>query len=279
MSIVKKTDCPLHFPDKEWATAFISDDGAPFRRVTIGITYPYSGYSITRNDGHQINVFEYVLEGEGEILMGEKWQKVAAGDMYILPSGVRHEYRASPHDPWKKVWINYIADYMPYMLRDYGIKPGVYRIEGAGALFDKLIGFTEAGYTSDGVNYSIAECVHEIIHCVARERRTSRGDELRIKDALTARIYEKLNLDELAAELHLSKSQLIRSFKRLYDVTPYEYFIGIKIDAAKVLLRDTSMRIGEIAERLAVTDEHYFSTLFRSRVGMSPREYREKKRG
>ena len=278
MSTVKKTDCNVNYPSKEWGAAFIPDDGAPFRRATIGITYPYAGYSISRREGHQVNVFEYVVSGEGEILIGDKWHRVTAGDAYILPAGIRHEYRADPQSPWEKIWINYNADYMPHMLRDYGIKAGVYRGGDVRELFEQLLGFTEAGGTPDSVHYSIAELVHGIIHRIARERRTNRGDELRIKDVLTAHIHEKLNLDTAAAELHLSKSQLIRSFKQLYGVTPYEYFIGMKIDAAKVLLRDTNMRIGEIAERLAINDEHYFSTLFRKRTGISPREYRDSKR-
>ena len=111
MSIVKKTDCQVSYPSKEWAAAFISDDGAPFRRASIGITYPYAGYSISRNDGHQINVFEFVLEGEGEMLIDGKWRRVVAGDAYILPAGIRHEYRSDPHNPWKKIWINLVSTF------------------------------------------------------------------------------------------------------------------------------------------------------------------------
>lgn len=277
MSISKKRSSQVYYPTKEWAAAFTSGEGAPFRRASIGVTYPYAGYKISRRAGHRINVFEYVLEGAGEILVDGEWQRVEAGQTYVLPAGISHEYRADPNTPWKKIWINYIADYMPGMLRDYGIEAGIYTADGVSALFDELLKYAEDSHIR-GVNYSIAECVHGIIHLIARSRHDSHDDRLHIKDALTARTYEKLNLDELASELHLSKSQLIRSFKRQYGVTPYEYFIELKIKAAKVLLRDTNMRISEISDRLSVSDEHYFSTLFRARTGMSPREYRDSKR-
>ena len=277
MSISEKRSSQVSYPSKEWAAAFTSGEGAPFRRVSIGITYPYAGYKITRKAGHRINVFEYVLEGAGEIFIGGEWQRVEAGQIYVLPAGESHEYRADPATPWKKIWVNYIADYIPEMLRAYGIGAGVYTADGAEAIFEELLKYAEGGVT-EGVNYSIAESVHGIIHRIARSRHSSRDNRPQVMDALNARIYERLNLDELASELHLSKSQLIRSFKKQYGVTPYEYFLGLKIDAARVLLRDTNMRISEISERLSISDEHYFSTLFRARTGMSPREYRESKR-
>ena len=48
----------------------------------------------------------------------------------------------------------------------------------------------------------------------------------------------------------------------------------LKVNTAKILLKDTKMQIREIAEKLSICDEHYFSALFKSRTGTTPREYR-----
>ena len=90
-------------------------------------------------------------------------------------------------------------------------------------------------------------------------------------------MYEKINLDTVASNLHISKSNLIRVFKKNYGVTPYEYLLTLKTETAKILLRETTMSVKEIADRLCISDEHYFSSLFFARVGMRPREYRTKK--
>lgn len=277
MSKFKTYTAKLLYPSIEHATAFLPQDRIPFSQATIGVTNPDPAYSVKRSDQTRVNVFEYVLDGEGEVFVGGKWYTVGAGDCYVLVEGEAHAYHSSEVNPMKKIWINYNADYIAVMLKAYGIRSGVYHCNDVHYHFNRLIEISESGSHSDDTHYLIAEAVHSIIHEIARSVSFDSEDEYGIKRALAARVYGKLNLDELASSLHISKSQIIRSFKASYGCTPYEYFLTLKINTAKILLRDTKMQIREIAEKLAVCDEHYFSALFHSRTGMTPREYRKKK--
>ena len=263
---------------REHAVAFIAENGVPFNNALIGITYPDPEYKIKRSASNPITVFEYVLEGEGEIFLNGKWLTVSAGDIYILRRGEDHYYRSSARSPWKKLWINYVADYLLAFLDAYGINSGIYRCENAKAYFLQLFELTKVENGGKNVHLTIAELVHKIVHALASERLTETSDEYRIREALNASVYEKLSLDELAAKLHISKSNIIRVFKKSYGVTPYEYLITLKIATAKLLLKDTKMTVKEIADKLCIADEHYFSSLFLERVGMRPRDYRNKKR-
>lgn len=265
----------VKYPQKERACAFMGLDGVPFTRATVGITYPFSAYSIYRDRTTKTNLFELVLEGKGEVWIDGRWQTVKKGDVYILLQEQEHRYHSDPNCPMKKIWVNYVADYMPAFLAAYGIGSGVYGGERAARYFERAYGYTQ-GESDDGfVRFDIAACVHQIIQAVAIDRtRQVGGDAYRIYTALHAAVYEPMTLDELSTTLHISKSNIIRLFKRQYGVTPYEYLLGLKIDAAKILLRNTHMSVKEIAERVCIADQHYFSTLFLSRVGMRPRDYR-----
>jgi len=274
MRNIDKKSFPANHKNKEYAAALVGGAGAPFSGALIGVTYPDPAYEIRRTCA-DVTVFEYVLEGEGALLLNGKWQTARAGNVYILRAGEPHRYRADARNPWMKMWINYDADYISPLLDAYGLQSGIYRSENARAYFEQLLEHTRSEQSPTLTGLDVADCVARIVHAVASERLTDRSDAYRIKEALGAAVFEQLNLDALAAKLHLSKSGLIRTFKKSYGITPYAYLLSRKVEAAKLLLRDTRMSVKEIAERLCICDEHYFSSLFLAHVGVRPRSYRE----
>ena len=54
----------------------------------------------------------------------------------------------------------------------------------------------------------------------------------------------------------------------------YAVVKGRRLETACLLLRGTSLPVREIAAHLCFSDEHYFSSLFRQKIGVSPLAYR-----
>ncbi|MCL2486095.1 MAG: helix-turn-helix transcriptional regulator, partial [Oscillospiraceae bacterium] len=50
---------------------------------------------------------------------------------------------------------------------------------------------------------------------------------------------------------------------------------GMRMEKAKDLLGNPSMKIIDIAEQLGYSDPYYFSHCFKKNVGMSPKEFRK----
>jgi len=84
-----------------------------------------------------------------------------------------------------------------------------------------------------------------------------------------------ISLNDLKDIACLSKSQLIRSFKKEFFMTPLEYILRQRIKIACKLLVNSTLNIGEIAYISGFTDSNYFSRQFKQRVGMSPREFQK----
>lgn len=267
------------YPEKEKVFAFIPSTLSPFKRVEIGSTEPMENYHIRRNGIQNYTVIEYIISGKGEVIANGQKRSAKAGDVFILIEGESHFYRSDPSDPFKKIWIKYEADYTVPFLKAYCVGSGVYRAEGARTYFERLQKLPETKLTESEVAFMVSECINKIIYLAASSKSIDAGcDEVRIREALDTSVYQKIDLDSLAEKLHISKSNIIRKYKKRYGITPYEYLLNLKIENAKIMLKSTNMNVREIAERLCISDEHYFSSLFFRRVGMRPLAYRNTNR-
>ena len=85
--------------------------------------------------------------------------------------------------------------------------------------------------------------------------------------------------DALAAVANLARSQYSALFKRQTDYAPIDYFIRLKMRRACELLDTTNASVKVIAALLGYEDALYFSRAFRQVNEMSPRAYRQMRKG
>ncbi len=83
-------------------------------------------------------------------------------------------------------------------------------------------------------------------------------------------LYGAVNLAAIAETLGISGAQLNSVFKSFTSMTPYQYYISVKIQKAKEMLENGGLSIREVASRLGFSDPYYFSRLFRRKVGLPP---------
>lgn len=82
-------------------------------------------------------------------------------------------------------------------------------------------------------------------------------------------------IQQLCRRSGLNADKLKKGFKLLYGEPPYRYHLHFKMEAAKKLLRETSMNVSEIAFELGYEEVSNFCTGFRKVVGMSAGEWRK----
>ncbi|MEM8524211.1 MAG: AraC family transcriptional regulator [Bacteroidota bacterium] len=86
--------------------------------------------------------------------------------------------------------------------------------------------------------------------------------------------FEKeINLDLLAHMRFTSKYHLIRIFKKYYGITPRQYLINKRIEQAKAVLK-TGKSVSDTCYAVGFQSLNSFSTLFKSKTGISPSIYR-----
>lgn len=84
----------------------------------------------------------------------------------------------------------------------------------------------------------------------------------------------KLTLSEVAEKTYISQWHLSKLLNRHMAQNFSEILNNVRIKEAQKLLKDPSLRIGDIAEKVGFVDMAHFSRVFKKIIGISANEYR-----
>lgn len=269
-------DFIIEYPQHEEEVTLIFNGALPIDCMFIGMTYPFPMYKIQRTERAGRHLFEFVLEGKGDIIIDGKKTPLSAGDLFFFEKGSVQEYRSDNTDPMKKIWVSLRSEYIDAMLKTYRIGTGVYKTDLRND-FLAIYNIAKAELSPQDKFFRIADHLHKIITAMSRSVIMNETDTVtRIKNELSSAVYTKCTLDDIAAKLFISKSCLIRKFKSQTGMTPYSFLMNERLTVAKTLLSSTDISVKSVSEMLCFTDEHYFSYIFKKKIGSTPSEYRQK---
>ena len=98
-----------------------------------------------------------------------------------------------------------------------------------------------------------------------------------IKNYIAENLNEKLTVQSLADESHMSTSHFSRVFKRQTGFSPYDYVLITRLNKAKYLLQKTDMTVAAIAYETGFNSESNFICFFTENEGISPGKFRKLK--
>lgn len=253
--------------------------GQPFEVQITGISYCDGSYSIERKKS-DIYCLEYIVSGTGIVCEEDTFFSASQGDVYLLHRGRSHFYYSDADDPWIKIWLNTRGPLVDNLMTLYGLD-SVCHIPNAVGMEDLFRAFVDNArrrYNQQPDCVPDALLFHSIlIGLSALLRAENRSVTLasQIKHTIDNTPNYNISLDEIAQQMFCSKSHAIKVFHEAYGIPPYEYILRQKTKLAMLLLQNSSLPISHIAEMLDFCDSHYFSGFFKSRTGMSPRQYRQ----
>ena len=106
--------------------------------------------------------------------------------------------------------------------------------------------------------------------------RTEQTDLQRLEQYLDQHYMDKLSLASIARELHIGRTKLCGLAKELSGGHTLSWLIAQKrIDAAKLLLLQSSCTVSAVAETVGISDYNYFSKVFRTVTGTTPSAFRK----
>jgi signal transduction histidine kinase/DNA-binding response OmpR family regulator len=85
---------------------------------------------------------------------------------------------------------------------------------------------------------------------------------------------ENFGVDELSRAIGISKAQLYRKVKAVLGLNINDYILNVRLQKAKHLLNNHELSINEISFKVGFSSQAYFSTVFKSKFGMTPSDWR-----
>lgn len=94
-------------------------------------------------------------------------------------------------------------------------------------------------------------------------------------DLMFANVEEPLSGDDIAGHVGLSRRQLERLFRRYLDTVPSRYYLRLRLDRAREMVRASDMSLTDVAAACGFSSGAHFSTTYRNAFGVTPSEDRE----
>jgi signal transduction histidine kinase/DNA-binding response OmpR family regulator len=87
---------------------------------------------------------------------------------------------------------------------------------------------------------------------------------------------EDFSVEDIGRQLGVSRIQLYRKVKALLNININDYILNARLQKAKYLLQHEETSISEIAYAVGFSSPAYFSTVFKSKFGITPKTFKEK---
>lgn len=249
--------------------------------IMAGITHPNSNYRIVHNVSNQFPydyyVFEYVVSGKGYIETPNQRFTVNAGDFYFLNKSCYHIYYADAYCPYEKVFLVLRGNFVDSLVSNYRLNDSVYiknnDVKGSIMTIINMLD-RDLPVNYDQLSVKILELFQNAFPPPYQKKQVSTQVAETIKNYIDSHIAQKITLESISNDLHISKSHIERVFKDAYNQPPIEYAMHTKITHVASMLITTSYSASQISQRLGFSDEKYMSKCFKKIKGLTPKQYR-----
>ena len=194
------------------------------------------------------------------------------GSLTVLPPHVPHDGRAIEAHGFDKRVVYVDERWLPHELLDAAIRRPKIRDPGLVA----QIARTHDAFARPGdeleAESRLALAADGIARSLGRRREPSRESVPGLARAVRERLdatAEPPSLDELARELEVHPSQVVRTFHRAFGLPPHRYLTGRRIDRARRLLLD-GMPAALVAAEVGFHDQSHLTRHFRRVLGVTP---------
>lgn len=85
---------------------------------------------------------------------------------------------------------------------------------------------------------------------------------------------EDFSMDEIATRNGMSRATFFRLWQKFFSISPVQYILQLKLEAAAILLKQTQLSVARVAQNVNFHGMDAFYKKFHAKYGVTPAEYR-----
>lgn len=260
------------------ATDGIYNSKLHYQMLRCGHYHCVRGYLIDRQYYDSLLVC-YVLDGMLELRYQGEQYSITPGAAMVIDCRQPQYYAAGEHLEF--LWAHFTGGNCGALFEDIYSRCGpLIRNENTPLVRETLASIISA-YRNDQAPSaaSISSSLFSILCHLYPGQAVAQGYDAELPvnraiDYMRFHLPDPISIDDVAAEVHMSKHYFSRSFRQKTGMSPHEYLIKLRLDMAKHLLATTHDTVRDIAYRVGYRSEMGLTMAFSDKVGIPPGKYR-----
>jgi transcriptional regulator GlxA family with amidase domain len=206
---------------------------------------------------------------------------VSTGSFILARAGLLAERRCTVHWDYADSFAEAFPDCA--LCNDLFVVDGsILTCAGATAALDMMLQLIGAHHGQELARQISGQFLHGGIRAAADDQRrmllgmgVTNSVVQKAVSLMEAAIEEPVPLTELTRRTGVSQRQLERLCKRYLGATPAQYYVQLRLERARRMLRQTDMSVAEVAIACGFVSLSHFAKVYRRHYGLSPREERK----
>lgn len=209
----------------------------------------------------------HLIDGEIELLPGR---------IYFIPAF--SILQSEIHGKMNKFYIHFRSASLSFSL--YRYLSGRYSVpanEMSMSLFETVV--ENYAKNTEDAYLKVQGAMNLLLSDFFAEPRVSRRELVKFDPVLKyidENYRKEILISDLAGLMNISPIYFSNSFKSAFHISPRQYILNKRLTEGQQLLLETDMSIKEIAFAVGFDNENYFSEFFKSKIGVSARQFRKR---
>ncbi len=235
----------------------------------------------------EYNKLAFCTNGSGIVIISGEQVPVTSEQFFILPKGDNFKFYSDINTETRFLVALFDGRNSKLPGKEFSVVrsliPSVNNlVANRKMLFDEIFNNLSKGFHDENLEY-VNFCFGHLLATFIYANKTSDGfaneSNPIIRKAIAymhKNLNLKLSLEQISNEAGYSPTYFTTLFKKETNYSPLSYFSHLKIVKACEFLDYTRAKIKEVSFLLGYADPYYFTKDFKKKMGMSPRQYRNR---